>query len=369
MPVPAVPAEIVLHILDLAASDLIEAERLPTPPAQSTNALLSTASLVSKTWRPLAQSLLLRKGLVLVSNIDSFLKEVRKRGIRPSTVRFNVGASNPTIGTPAEKNSEELDQVEDTLARLLYELSPLKELECVGNTLDLLQCRPPWRFLEIESLRFTSEGSRPLACLYGFSFLFPRRLSVHQTAFDNPFPRDRPSDGTVDFEYMQTSSAALVGLTRNRPGVEHLDLVMETGALAFFAWIVTGSGSDKSLNPSSLKSLSLTETKRTVSSMPVQVGLAWKAFFPNLTSLALHLYHLPKKNTVLLPRGITSLEILPNAPLVRVKSARAAQATIIRVADTLPVLIRLAVPNYWWGEELEEYSQDWTISLEARPVI
>ncbi|KAL8287504.1 hypothetical protein RQP46_003362 [Phenoliferia psychrophenolica] len=99
MPVPAVPAEIVLHVLDLATSDLIEAERLATPPAQSTNAFLAAASLVSKTWRPIAQSLLLRKGIIPLPNIDSFLEEIRKRGIRPSTVR--VSAGNPTLGTTA----------------------------------------------------------------------------------------------------------------------------------------------------------------------------------------------------------------------------------------------------------------------------
>lgn len=136
MRIPPLPAEIVHHILELATSDPNEAERLPTPPDVSTNAFLSTASLVSRTWRSSAQSLLLRKGLVRLASIDPFMEQIEKRGIRPSSIRF--GAGNPTISTPGGEASDEPDWVVEALFRVLETFESLREIECVGSGFDLL---------------------------------------------------------------------------------------------------------------------------------------------------------------------------------------------------------------------------------------
>lgn len=73
-PPPSLPIETTTEIIHLATEDLVQEERHHTIPAHSpTNAFLLAASLVSQTWRSIAQLALLRNGLVTPAGVEGFL--------------------------------------------------------------------------------------------------------------------------------------------------------------------------------------------------------------------------------------------------------------------------------------------------------
>ena len=72
---------------------------------------------------------------------------------------------------------------------------------------------------------------------------------------------------------------------------------------------------------------------------------------PDLVHLQVHLAHLPPT----LSPSIISLGILANLSADASEPLEAAHDTIIRTADTLPVLAKLTVPGCWRGERLEEF--------------
>ncbi|KAL8279628.1 hypothetical protein RQP46_007941 [Phenoliferia psychrophenolica] len=78
---PTLPFELTEKILELATTTLVEQERHDSTLIGQTNAFLLAASLVSHTWRNIAQPLLLKHGLVTPASIYLFTYKLKRAGV------------------------------------------------------------------------------------------------------------------------------------------------------------------------------------------------------------------------------------------------------------------------------------------------
>ena len=77
---PQLPPGLVADIVDLAVAHLVEEERHLESKIPLTNVFFLSASLVSHTWRDLAQPRLLKHALVMPEGVDGFLEQVKEHG-------------------------------------------------------------------------------------------------------------------------------------------------------------------------------------------------------------------------------------------------------------------------------------------------
>ncbi|KAL8279679.1 hypothetical protein RQP46_007992 [Phenoliferia psychrophenolica] len=131
---PTLPLELTSEILEFATLDLVEQERHDSTVTGQANAFLLSASLVSHTWRNIAQPLLTKHGLINPSRADNFISEVERAGVKDSLPAVR-------IGVPASRRMMDVDARAGGigLRRILEELPALKALEFVGQRLRILK--------------------------------------------------------------------------------------------------------------------------------------------------------------------------------------------------------------------------------------
>ncbi|KAL8279680.1 hypothetical protein RQP46_007993 [Phenoliferia psychrophenolica] len=130
---PPLPHELTTDILKLATFSLVEQERHDSTITGQTNAFLLAASLVSHTWRNIAQPLLLKHGLVDPSRALHYIGELERQGLRDTLPAVR-------IGVPASRTVSDVDARAGGigLRAILEELSLLRGLEFVGKRLRIL---------------------------------------------------------------------------------------------------------------------------------------------------------------------------------------------------------------------------------------
>ena len=121
------PAELVEIIVSQTVELLVQ-EELKQPTEALVNRFLTSASLVSSEWRPIAQEALLRSGTVIPSAVGGYWDATQWHGV-PQLLRVKLPASRLQITwTPAM--SAEMD---DMLQALVPHLSGLKEIQCMAG--------------------------------------------------------------------------------------------------------------------------------------------------------------------------------------------------------------------------------------------
>lgn len=124
--------EIIDKIVSTAVADLVEQERHDDTVTGQTNTFLLSAALVSHTWKVIAQSSLLRNGLVDPSQSQNYLSALARAGCTELITAVRVGVTGGGALRPGErsKSSKELTE--------LIECVPnLASLEVVGERLEL----------------------------------------------------------------------------------------------------------------------------------------------------------------------------------------------------------------------------------------
>ncbi|KAL8279661.1 hypothetical protein RQP46_007974 [Phenoliferia psychrophenolica] len=127
---PTLPHELTTEILRVATLSLVEQERHDSTLTGETNAFLLSASLVSHTWRNIAQALLLRHGLVDPSRALHYIDELARAG-------FKGTLDAVRIGVPASRKMSAVDARAGGIGmrRILEALPALRDLEFVGQRL------------------------------------------------------------------------------------------------------------------------------------------------------------------------------------------------------------------------------------------
>ncbi|KAL8279691.1 hypothetical protein RQP46_008004 [Phenoliferia psychrophenolica] len=145
---PQIPLEITHQILKNATLDLVEQERRDYTLVGQTNAFLLSASLVSRTWRNIAQPLLLKYGLVDPIGITRFLRELKRTGVLDSLDVIRIGVTDRsrrqfrhTFGKEVDKSEAELNT--EAINKLLKMVESLRGLEFNGP--NLLVDGPSWQ--------------------------------------------------------------------------------------------------------------------------------------------------------------------------------------------------------------------------------
>ncbi|KAL8279668.1 hypothetical protein RQP46_007981 [Phenoliferia psychrophenolica] len=93
---PPLPHELTHDIVKLATLGLVEQERHDSTLVGQGNAFLRSASLVSHTWRNIAQPLLLKHGLIDPIYIPKFLRELKRTGVQESLDAVRIGVTEAT---------------------------------------------------------------------------------------------------------------------------------------------------------------------------------------------------------------------------------------------------------------------------------
>ena len=128
------PFELSEQIIQLATFQLIADERnLPAlPSCTGATPFLLAASLVSRTWRPIAQSALLKAGVVTPQSVYPFADLLEERGVVGSVREVRVRRGERGAGRG-------VDQWEliPMLRLLIAKLGALERIEFVG-------CVPTW---------------------------------------------------------------------------------------------------------------------------------------------------------------------------------------------------------------------------------
>ncbi|KAL8279659.1 hypothetical protein RQP46_007972 [Phenoliferia psychrophenolica] len=127
---PPLPHELTTDILKLATLSLVEQERHDSTITGQTNALLLSASLVSHTWRNIAQPLLLKHGLVDPSRALHFIGEHARAGLKDTLAGVRIGVSASRTMSDVDARAGGIG-----LRAILEELPALKALEFVGQRL------------------------------------------------------------------------------------------------------------------------------------------------------------------------------------------------------------------------------------------
>ncbi|KAL8279692.1 hypothetical protein RQP46_008005 [Phenoliferia psychrophenolica] len=155
---PPVPFEITHKILKLATMDLVEEERRDSALVGHTNAFLVSASLVSRTWRNIAQPLLIKHGLVDPIKIPKFLRELKRTGVQDSLDAVRIGVTDASrrwirSGRALFDKSESVATL-DEINTLLKRVKSLRRVEFVGANLGVA----PGQLLPHNIQSFASSG-------------------------------------------------------------------------------------------------------------------------------------------------------------------------------------------------------------------
>ncbi|KAL8292052.1 hypothetical protein RQP46_001518 [Phenoliferia psychrophenolica] len=130
---PSLPNELTSEILKQATHDLVEQERHDSTLTGHTNALLLSASLVSRTWRSIAHPLLLRHGIVDPSKAELFIAELERVGFKDSLGAVQIGV--PASSSTTQLSDDEARASGAGLRAILKALPELRSLAFVGQRL------------------------------------------------------------------------------------------------------------------------------------------------------------------------------------------------------------------------------------------
>ncbi|KAL8277079.1 hypothetical protein RQP46_010507 [Phenoliferia psychrophenolica] len=108
---PSFPYEITEKILKIATLDVVREERRNFTLVGQANAFLLSASLVSHTWRNIAQSLLVRHGLVDPSRVHPFISELGRQGVVSTLHTMRIGLAAGGRPVPVRNNEATLAEV------------------------------------------------------------------------------------------------------------------------------------------------------------------------------------------------------------------------------------------------------------------
>ncbi|KAL8281433.1 hypothetical protein RQP46_006117 [Phenoliferia psychrophenolica] len=174
---PVLPPELVADIIDLTVELLVEKERNLPFEALLTNKFLLSAALVNHTWKAMAISALLKKGIVPPDGVDGYIALAEKYGVRQSVdgVRFGAGA----MGAVAARQQSG-DAHDEPFQILISALPNLRNLELVGRLRFWHIMKHP--FIKIKKLIMSSTSAHELRKVFRtLSGFPPGHLSIIET--------------------------------------------------------------------------------------------------------------------------------------------------------------------------------------------
>ncbi|KAL8277671.1 hypothetical protein RQP46_009944 [Phenoliferia psychrophenolica] len=208
------PFELLEQIIQLATFQLVSDERNLSTPAlphlASATPFLLAASLVSRTWRPIAQSALLKAGVITPQSVYPFVDLLEERGVLKSVREVRVRRGERGAGRG-------VDQWEliPMIRLLIAKMGALEQIEFVG-------CVPSWSLWPsgasgIKHLILSNQDTTA----FGTSLRDPHSLTPSHITFSEA-PR---TDSYTGGEFANLAShLPLVGLHKTFPSLRHLSI-------------------------------------------------------------------------------------------------------------------------------------------------
>ncbi|KAL8292057.1 hypothetical protein RQP46_001523 [Phenoliferia psychrophenolica] len=319
---PPLPLELTHEILKQATHDLVEQERHDSTLSGRANYLLLSASLVSHAWRSIAQSLLLRHGIVDLTRADLFIAELERVGLKDTLSAVRIGVGLPASSTTQVSDDEA--RASGVGLRAILEAAPkVDTLQFVGRRL---------RILEFESM--------PNRVFHPVSFTTiddPEESTSTSTSYDSPDPPH--------------GRASLIELNRMVNSAHNVSLInkWEEGALVS-AFLMSRA------------TFNSARTFRLEFKDAIHLGACFKVLrsldlshFGNLHRLETHLVLLQFMAGLSTPI-LSALKILRDPAGLQQVHGPSPETKIVELISVLAALKELEVPDCWRSDAVEEAS-------------
>ncbi|KAL8279696.1 hypothetical protein RQP46_008009 [Phenoliferia psychrophenolica] len=339
--VKSLPYEITSKILKLGTLDLVREERRHSKLIGQANAFLLSASLVSRTWRNIAQPLLIKHGIVYPARATHYIRELERQGVLSTLRAVRVGPLPEAITLYESIFGNK--QISLLAFELLRRIPSLKDLELVGKSPAFGRGAggPNTAANHVKSLSFTSYSS---LALFDLGQVFsPASLTFIES-------RDEQMGYFTGILDAQTWLRHVTSL--------HIEM--------FGHSMITAAFSDARQRPAesgaNLQSLHLeAATDVSFEFLLQRKSLLKLADIGRLIKLATHLAVF-EDSAGRCPPNLTTVKILRDPENYPPELRRGLEVTIMRVISKLPALKELEVPDSWRSDAIEQ-------ACEARGVI